>query len=243
MMLTFFFNKELYKNPGVPLTSQFVSYIQNGLSSLDEILLRYQSPVYLNISRSRLVDIMDDQYVVDFLRDGTNDPRRPLLQERRRVVKRAKSFVMENGTLQTRPITRHPSGRVIPTFEERERILEWADKGTNHMGAAKLEKLVAEQRYWWSNLCADCVRTCQGYEDCRIATTEFRTPRTELEPVKVKPRVGRAWSIDLMGGFPETERGNRLVIIAVKRLTRWVEARAIPKKKPPTVAPQGDLVS
>jgi hypothetical protein len=134
----------------------------------------------VNITRPRLADIMDDHYVVDFLRDGTI-PTVLSSKERRRVMKRAKSFVMENGTLRTRPTTKHPTGRIIPTLEERERILEWGHKGTNHMGAAKLEKLVAEQNYWWSNLCADCVRTCQDCEDCRIATTKFQTPPLPLK--------------------------------------------------------------
>lgn len=41
-----FLNTDLYKNPTVPLFSQFLTYIQNGLSKLDEVLLKYKSPVY-----------------------------------------------------------------------------------------------------------------------------------------------------------------------------------------------------
>jgi hypothetical protein len=36
----------MYKNPTVSLASQFVSYFQNGLTDLNAVLLRYQSPVY-----------------------------------------------------------------------------------------------------------------------------------------------------------------------------------------------------
>jgi hypothetical protein len=35
-----------YKNPTVPLISQFLTYLQQGLVSLDDILLKYSSPVY-----------------------------------------------------------------------------------------------------------------------------------------------------------------------------------------------------
>jgi hypothetical protein len=35
-----------YKNPSVPLSSQFISYLQNGLTELDACLVKYQSPVY-----------------------------------------------------------------------------------------------------------------------------------------------------------------------------------------------------
>lgn len=37
---------DYHKNPAVPLVSQFVSFLQNGLISLDQILLKYKSPVY-----------------------------------------------------------------------------------------------------------------------------------------------------------------------------------------------------
>jgi hypothetical protein len=45
-LLATFCASNLYKNPIVPLSTQFVSYIQNGLTSLDAALLKYQSPVY-----------------------------------------------------------------------------------------------------------------------------------------------------------------------------------------------------
>jgi hypothetical protein len=67
---------------------------------------------------------------------------------------------------------------------------------------------------------ADCVQTCKDCKDCILAVIDFRQPRTELEPIKVKPGAGRAWSLDLMGGFPKTKRGNRLFTVAVERMTR-----------------------
>lgn len=45
-LLAEFVHKDLHKNPAVPLVSQFISYIQNGLVPLDQALLQYISPVY-----------------------------------------------------------------------------------------------------------------------------------------------------------------------------------------------------
>lgn len=39
-------NGKAYKNPTVPLVSQFLVYLQNGLTTLDDVLLKYSSPVY-----------------------------------------------------------------------------------------------------------------------------------------------------------------------------------------------------
>jgi hypothetical protein len=41
-----FTSNDMYKNPSVPLLSQFIQYVQNGLTELDEALLTYASPVY-----------------------------------------------------------------------------------------------------------------------------------------------------------------------------------------------------
>jgi hypothetical protein len=39
-----------------------------------------------------------------------------------------------------------------------------------------------------------------------------------------------------MGGFPRTKRGDRLFIVAVERMTRWIEAKPLRNKKAATVA-------
>jgi hypothetical protein len=46
LLLCKMINETDYRNPTVPLASQFLVYLQNGLLSLDEILLKYKSPVY-----------------------------------------------------------------------------------------------------------------------------------------------------------------------------------------------------
>lgn len=45
-LITRFSYQGFYKNPAVPLISQFTMFLQNDLSSLDTCLLKYKSPVY-----------------------------------------------------------------------------------------------------------------------------------------------------------------------------------------------------
>jgi hypothetical protein len=44
------------------------------------------------------------------------------------------------------------------------------------MGAAKLEKHLAEQNYWWANMRTDCAQTCKDSEDCNLAVIESHEP-------------------------------------------------------------------
>jgi hypothetical protein len=46
LLMANFLSGTAYKIPAVPLISQFVTFVQQGLSSLDEVLLKYISPVY-----------------------------------------------------------------------------------------------------------------------------------------------------------------------------------------------------
>lgn len=46
LLLADFMRSSVFKNPAVPLISQFLTYLQQGLSSLDDILLKYISLVY-----------------------------------------------------------------------------------------------------------------------------------------------------------------------------------------------------
>jgi hypothetical protein len=41
-----FTNDTMHKNASVTLVLQFLTYLQNGLVTLNEVLLRYKSPVY-----------------------------------------------------------------------------------------------------------------------------------------------------------------------------------------------------
>jgi hypothetical protein len=78
-----------------------------------------------------------DEPVLIYLRKGTI-PGMMSAKERCRIMRRAGTYVMEDNIFCKKPITKHPLGQVIPDFEERKRILDWAHKHTNHIGAAKL---------------------------------------------------------------------------------------------------------
>jgi hypothetical protein len=52
----------------------------------------------------------------------------------------------------------------------------------------------------------------------------------------VEKGIERSWAIDLAFGLPKNKKGNNGFIIAVERLSRWIEVQAIKDKSSTTVA-------
>jgi hypothetical protein len=102
------------------------------------------------------------------------------------------------------------------------------------MGPLKLEKLIQETN-WWYRLRADCENLCRQCANCALASADFKVEKIRLNPVKVEKGIGRSWAIDLAFGLPKTKKGNNGFIIAVERLSRWIEVRAIKDKSSTTV--------
>lgn len=54
-------------------------------------------------------------------------------------------------------------------------------------------------------------------------------PSGELHPIPVVKDLWRQWGIDYIGPFPETKSGNKYIIAATDCLSKWPEAKAVPR--------------
>jgi hypothetical protein len=124
--------------------------------------------------RRPITDILEDQPTLYYLKHETL-PQNFL--EKRRVKLRAKTYTWDGETLRTKPNTRYPQGRIVPSYERRKELLEWAHNGTNHMGPLKLEKLIQETN-WWYRLMADCENLCWQCANCALASADFKVEKT-----------------------------------------------------------------
>lgn len=179
-----------------------------------------------------VVDIPKDQEVLNFLQNGSLPEE---AHKRRRVRDRAKTYMWDGESVRIRPNEKYPGGRIVPAYERRKGLLDWGHKSTNHMGALKLQQLI-QKTNWWQGLRRDCQQTCHDCPECKLAVTNFKEPKTKLEPVKVEKGLGRSWAIDLTFGFPKTARGNHGFIVAIERLSRWIEVEPVSGKSPAIVA-------
>ena len=104
-----------------------------------------------------------------------------------------------------------------------------------HLGRDKtLSRLRA--KFHWPGMARDVREICECCTVCQLNrdTNPRLTRELELFPEIQGPflRLG----IDHVGPLPETERGNRYVLVVVDRFTHWVEALAVPDVTAETTA-------
>ncbi|RWS00829.1 uncharacterized protein B4U79_07625, partial [Dinothrombium tinctorium] len=124
---------------------------------------------------------------------------------------------------------------VVPRFFRKQILQEFHDSTIGaHLSALKTKEKI-EHNFWWPQLTQTVRRYVQGCEECQ----KLKSPRAPiqgyLEPTKPVSPWNRL-SIDILGELPQTERGNRWIIVAQDSFTKWCEIKAVSNIKASTVA-------
>ena len=111
---------------------------------------------------------------------------------------------------------------VIPESKVKD-VLTEMHGGTSggHLGANKTMDKV-RQRYYWLHLSSDVERWCRQCDTCAAS----RGPKTRSRGLMHQYNVGAPFeriAVDIAGPFPESERGNRYVLVAMDYFTKWPE--------------------
>lgn len=103
-----------------------------------------------------------------------------------------------------------------------------------HLGVNKTLGKVRE-RFYWVQCSRDVRDWCRHCDTCASRRGPSRTTRAPMGQYLVGAPLERI-AIDVLGPLPETEIGNKYLLIAQDYFTKWVEAYALPNQEAVTVA-------
>ena len=103
-----------------------------------------------------------------------------------------------------------------------------------HFGENKTIDQVGE-RYWWVSWRAFVRSSCKKCDSCAAKKPPRKTPQAPMKTYNVGAPLERV-GIDVMGPLPESERGNKYILVVGNYFTKWMEAYAIPNQETPTIA-------
>ena len=189
-----------------------------------------ETPV--NDDQTAQLEIWMDEPVLHFLRTHKYQEDLDALSKDR-VYRRAKGFrwlahnlykIDQNGSQML----------LIPLPEERGDLVKKIHRDMGHFGVKRiLDRL--RRNYWWKgmdNTVAEVVKACMP---CARTKAGFRVSGKELQPLHLQGLMFR-WGIDFAGPMPESERGNKYVLVCIEHMTKWVELIALPDKSSANVA-------
>jgi len=89
--------------------------------------------------------------------------------------------------------------------------------------------------FTWGGMSKDVHVYCQACHICATRKNAGRTPRAHMKRYDVGFPMEEV-AIDLMGPFPESEAGNKYVLVIVDSFSKWMEAYPLPNIEAKTVA-------
>ena len=140
-------------------------------------------------------------------------------------------FIDEQDVLRVRLGDRRTPALCPPRWREE---LVWLVHRQAHAGAAAVVRRL-RLSWFWPGMVRHVRRQLRTCETCQAAKHGGKTARSG----RGRLYAGRPWqvvAVDLVGPMPETERGNRWILVVADHFTRWADALPIEDSTAATVA-------
>ena len=123
---------------------------------------------------------------------------------------------------------------VVPRAYKHQLFLDiHAGRLGGHLGITRMVEML-RQRFYWPMMAEDVARWCKECTECAQVKPGPRF-RAALHQVAVACPMDRV-AMDIVGQLPETEAGNKYILVISDYYTKWVQAHAIPDQTAQTVA-------
>ena len=126
--------------------------------------------------------------------------------------------------------------QLILPAELRQEIMQrlHSDPTSGHLGKTKtLDRI--QRRYYWYEWRQDAMRLCRTCDICASRKPPIRKRRSPMKQYNVGVAMERI-ALDVMGPLPETDSGNKYILVVGDYFTKWTEAYALPNQEAKTVA-------
>ena len=139
-----------------------------------------------------------------------------------------RTFAKKDGTGSYQQVLAPPSVREEILSQLHDSLM------SGHLGEKKTRDKVL-QRFYWKDIRADVqlwVKRCDVCHKIKAPTKRTRAPLGDM-------RTGSPWdrlSTDILGPLPESNRGNKYVMVVTDYFTKWVEIFALPDQTAVTCA-------
>ena len=107
-------------------------------------------------------------------------------------------------------------------------------RGVGHFGVTKTLRRL-RQRFYWPGCQRDVELFVHCCDTCTAKKGPGERPHAPLQLLQSGAAMERV-AVDFLGPFPETESGNRYVMVAMDYFTKWPEAYAVPDQSAQTTA-------
>lgn len=155
---------------------------------------------------------------------------------RKKNLKRyAQKFIIDEGKLYYVGPKKEEKREVVIEAERKRQIFldcHFNDIG-HHLGQKKTVHRI-QSKYYWLGIIKDVVDWIKVCETCQHTERSKNLART-VRPIKVEA----PWEIigvDFLGPFPETQQGNKSVVVVIDYFSKWAEAFPVQKTDALSVA-------
>lgn len=108
------------------------------------------------------------------------------------------------------------------------------EETAGHLGVNKTLGRVKE-RFYWPGCTKDVKDWCRSCDLCASRERPTRTARASLQTYNVGAPLERV-ALDILGPLPESDCGNKYILVTGDYFSKWTEAFTIPNQEATTVA-------